>query len=275
MQWTRQSAFVTWTVALPFLMGPSLLSAQPAEFTATLHLQVSDQSTEIEYFWARGKLRVDVDQPERLSVVFEEGNNELLIIQHAEQRYLELGPTQIRLLQQILQALQQPTTVDQDVADIARLQFSETGSRDRIGLWNAVEMRGANVGQTQDSEVVVWMSEEPSVGISEIFLALTEAVEALGITTSGSTLEQQQFRRFSTLVKTPVLPQGQVVRVHTTNNHRQTTLTLRTLDPSPLPAETFNVPNGYEKMGLLGLPTLFGSGGFSGFLGGQLPSLPE
>lgn len=270
MQWTRQSAFVIWAVALPFLMEPSLLRAQPTEFRATLHLQVADQSIQIEYFSSRGQLRIDVDQPEKLSAVFKEGSNELLIMQHAAQRYVELGQTQIRLLQQILQALQQPTTVDQDAADIARMQFSETGSWDRVGLWNASEMRGTIDGQAQDSEVAVWMSEEPSVGISEIFLTLTEAVEALGITTSGNTLEQQQFRRFSALAKTPALPQGQVVRVHTTNNRRQTVLTLRTLDPSPLPAETFDVPNGYETMGLLGLPALFGGGGIPG-----LPGLPE
>ena len=270
MQWTRQSAFVIWAVALPFLMEPSLLRAQPTEFRATLHLQVADQSTQIEYFSSRGQLRIDVDQPEKLSAVFKEGSNELLIMQHAAQRYVELGQTQIRLLQQILQALQQPTTVDQDAADIARMQFSETGSWDRVGLWNASEMRGTIDGQARDSEVAVWMSEEPSVGISEIFLTLTEAVEALGITTSGNTLEQQQFRRFSALAKTPALPQGQVVRVRTTNNRRQTVLTLRTLDPSPLPAETFDVPNGYETMGLLGLPALFGGGGIPG-----LPGLPE
>ena len=39
--------------------------------------------------------------------------------------------------------------------------------------------------------------------------------------------------------------------------------------------ETFDVPNGYETMGLLGLPALFGGGGIPGFPGGRLPGLPE
>ena len=251
---------IVWLVAGVVVggLGTGRADAQPDEFSATMQVETGGQPMTMEYFVAAGRVRVDVQQPQQVSIVFRDGDAGMLMIQHAERRYMEWGPDQMKMMQQMMERLQQGDVDEPGEVDISQISFEQTGRTDTIGDWDAFEVRATGIENVDNEEMLFWMSADTDIGMFEVSEAAAEALKAFQMPMAGGgTAGAQQFLRYRSIARASGLPDGGVVRVHAQNDGEQTTITLLAVQTASLPDGTFEAPDGYEAMrmpSISGLP---------------------
>ena len=126
----------------------------------------------VEYFLGRDRMRTDLDQG--TSVVWFSGDSpRMLMVQHAERRYIEWGAEQLKMMQRMPAA---GGGNGQPDLDISALRFEETGQTGTVGDWDAFEVRMTGMG---DQTTTFWMTTDIDVGLFEINQRVAEAGDAL------------------------------------------------------------------------------------------------
>lgn len=241
--------------AAAVLVGLTPLAyAQSNEAAVTVRIESAGQpGLEMQYFVGADRLRMDLGTGASL-VWFGGATQRMLMIQHAEKRYMDWGPDQLKMMQQMMQRLPQTAGAGANRAaiDPKKLTFRETGRRDKVGSWDAfeVEVTGLPQGQTG----ALWMTPDVETGMFELFARLGEAMSALQMPMLGGASPGQELTRYRALATASGIPSGHVVRIVSTENGRASTITLMSVKPGPLPAETFAAPAGYQKMEMPAIP---------------------
>ena len=127
--------------------------------------------------YSLGQDRMRLDMPQEVSVISTTGASpSMVMVQHAEQRYIEWSPQQLEMMRQMLQRVPGAGGAEPDIFDPTTMEFEETGQTAQIGNWNAFEvlMHGAD-GQ----EGTLWLSTEAEVGLFELSLRAAEAASML------------------------------------------------------------------------------------------------
>ena len=235
-------------------LGLGVAEAQPDEFKATMQIESGNEpAMTLEYFLGPNRMRMDLEQG--MSMIWFSGDaNRMLMIQHADRRYIEWGPDQLKMMQQMMQRMPQQGGDAAPDFDIDKLRFERTGRTETIGDWDAFEVR---VTGLEDQEMHYWMTTDTEVGMMEVSRQVATAADALRMPMmGGGAAGSQRFLQYQSLAQAQGLPDGRVVRMNVDADGGQTTITLLSVDPGPLPADTFEPPDGYEPMQMPSIPGL-------------------
>ena len=229
-----------------------LLAQSTVDVKAVMRMETPGQPPmDMEYSLGQDKMRLDM--PQEVSVISTTGASpSMLMVQHAEQRYIEWGPQQLEMMQQMLQRVQRGAAgSDSDIFDPTTVQFEQTGQTAQIGNWNAFEvlMQGSD-GQ----EGTLWLSADAEIGLFELSLRAAEAASMLQNPMTGGGGGSQQFLQYRALAEAQGLPDGRVVRIVSSADDGGGTITLMSVETGPLPTGTFEPPAGYEQMQMPSIP---------------------
>ena len=231
---------------------PQLVLAQsPDDIRAVMRVEIEGESPmDMEYSLGQDRMRLDM--PQEVSVISTTGASpSMVMVQHAEQRYIEWSPQQLEMMRQMLQRVPGAGGAEPDIFDPTTMEFEETGQTAQIGNWNAFEvlMHGAD-GQ----EGTLWLSTEAEVGLFELSLRAAEAASMLQNPMTGGGAGSQQFLQYRSLAEAQGLPDGRVVRIVSSPDDAGGTVTLMGTETGPLPDGTFAPPAGYEPMQMPSIP---------------------
>ncbi len=248
----RYLAAVFATVAVS-VFDPAPAAAQD-ELAAVIQIESGGQpAMTMDYFLGPDRMRMDLDQG--MSVVWFSGDSpRMLMVQHADRRYIEWGPDQLKMMQQMLQRMPGAGGGNEQVDfGVAALAFEETGQTATVGDWDAFEVRMTGA----DQATTFWMTTDIEFGLFEISQRVAEAADALRMPTAGGgAAGAQQFLRYQGLARAQGLPNGRVVRMNIDADGQPTTITLQSMEPGGLPADTFDPPSDYEQMQMPSIPGL-------------------
>ena len=243
------------TLLTVFVLGlsPQPVFAQAADDIKAVMRIETDGQPAMDMGYALGQEKMRLDMSRDLSIVSMTGDNPgMLMIQHAEKRYMEWGPQQLEMMQRMLERVQGGGGGrDADNFDPTTLQFERTGQTQQIGSWNAFEvlMQGSD-GQ----EGALWLTTETEIGLFELSARAAEATSMLrNPMIGGGGGGPQQFRRLRKLAEAQGLPDGRVVRIVSTDDGGGV-ITLASVETGPLPGDTFEAPAEYEKMQMPAIP---------------------
>ena len=208
---------------------------------ATVQIETSDQPPMAIGYWASDDgVRIDIPQ-QNISVVLTSGASPtMLMIQHNERRYMEMGKQQLDMMRQLM-----PNAGggggDSPSANLDNLRFEPTGRTETIGPWSATEVRVTGMPQGQDG--TVWVASELDTGLFELFARMGDALEAMQMPMLGGGGPQQQLMRYRQMKDAAGLPDGGVVRLNA-----DVTITLQAIEQDPFAGDPYAGPTGYEKM---------------------------
>lgn len=234
---------LVWAV----LTGPGVTwtSAQSGDVMAVMRVESAGQPPmDMDYYLGENRMRMDMS--EEMSLISISGAEpRMLMVQHQEQRYIEWGPQQLQMMQQM------PGVADQvnNAFDPEQLEFQQTGATDQIGPWSAfeVEMTDAN-GEVGS----LWLTTDGDVGLFEVMLRVADAASIMSSPMGGGM--SMNFLQFQTVAQAQGLPAGRVVRIVSDDDNGTTTITLTDVQPGPLPSGTFDPPAGYSQMQMPSIP---------------------
>ena len=245
--------------ALTLLLGcgltPSAVLAQSEEVQAVIRIEAPGQpQMDMVYFLAPERMRLDMT--EEMSVISTSGSNpSMLMIQHPQQRYIEWGPQQLQMMQQMMQRM--PGSADApDPSDFdpTQMQFEQTGQTAQLGSWTAFEVLMTSADGQQGA---LWLTTETDIGLFEITVRMAEAASALSMPMAGGGGGASgTFLQYQALAQAQGLPDGRVVRIVATDDNGDSTMTLMSVQPGPLPAGTFEAPAGYQATQMPSIPGL-------------------
>ena len=237
----------TALIAAVFLTSPAMAGQAAAQsdgdFKAVMRVETAGQpAMEMNYSLGDGKMRMDLDQG--MSIIWTRGDApSMLMVQHEQQRYIEWGPDQLKMMQQILQRMP-GADADADF-DPSQIRFDETGQTEQINGWDAFEVR---VTGLPDQNGVFWMTRDIDTGLFEISSQVAEAAEVLRMPMAGGGAGAQALLRYRSLIAAAGMPDGRIVRMNFETDDGTTSITLMSMEPGPLPADTFAPPADYEQM---------------------------
>ena len=232
----------------------STLAQSAEELTAVVQVETPGQpAMEMGFFVDPDRLRLDPSQD--VSVVWQGGASpKMLMIQHPQQQYMELGGQQLQMMQQMMQQMQNQNMGGQsspNAPDLAELTFETTNNVEQIGPWSAVEVLMTDPDGQQGS---LWFSTDTNVGLFELMSRIGEATSALQMPMAGGGMSgAQQILQYQALAQAQGLPDGRVVRIQSQGSDAAT-LTLASVEPGPLPVGTFDAPDGYGQMQMPMIP---------------------
>ena len=247
------ATLLTLRTVLVVGLSPQTLFAQAADdIKAVMRIETDGQPPmDMEYSLGQEKMRLDMSQG--VSVISMTGDNPgMLMIQHAEKRYMEWGPQQLEMMQRMLERVQGGGGQDSDTFDPTTMQFEQTGETQQIGSWNAFEvlMQGSD-GQAG----ALWLTTDAEIGLFEISARAAEAANMLrNPMIGGGGGGPQQFQRLRALAEAQGLPDGRVVRIVSIDDNGVGTITLANVETGPLPGATFEPPAEYELMQMPAIP---------------------
>ena len=251
------TSFGTTLVAAAFLLTPVMAGQSAAQsdgdLKCVMRIETAGQpAMEMNYALGDGKMRMDLDQG--MSVIWTSGDApSMLMVQHAQQRYIEWGPDQLKMMQQMLQRMPGADADAEPDFDPSQIRFEETGQTEQINGWDAFEVR---VTGLQDQDGAFWMTRDIETGLFEISGHVADAAEALRMPMAGggATGGTQALLRYRSLIAASDMPDGRVVRMNFEADGNTTSVTLMSMEPGPLPADTFTAPAGYEQMQMPSIP---------------------
>ena len=142
--------------------GGAWTSAQSGDVKAVMRVEsAGEPAMDMDYYLGENRMRMDMS--EEMSLISISGDSpSMLMVQHPERRYIEWGPQQLQMMQQM------PGIDDQASAfDPQQLQFQETGATDQIGAWNAFEVEMTNSDGSVGS---LWLTTDTEIGLFEVML---------------------------------------------------------------------------------------------------------
>jgi hypothetical protein len=239
-------------VSMLALAGP--VAAQDTK--ATIQVETAGGPAMNMDYWTSGdSIRIDMSQGQDMSIVWHSGASPtMLMIQHAERRYMEWGEQQFQMMRQMMQRVGGAGGGgDTPDVDLTRLGFEPTGRSETIGPWDASEVR---ITGMDGQQAAMWIAPSLEGGLFELFSQMGDALEALQMPMLGGGMggPQQQLMRYRQMREAAGLPDGGVVRMNTTDENGDTTITLQAMDQSAFDGNPFAAPAGYEKMQMPNLP---------------------
>ena len=236
-------------------LSPQPVFVQSADDIKAVMRVETDGQPPLDINFSLGHERMRLDMPQNMSIISTTGDNpSTLMIQHADKRYIEWGPQQLEMMQQMLQRGQGGAGGQEaDTFDPSTVQFEQTGLTQQIGPWDAFEvmMHGAD-GQ----EGALWLTTDAEVGIFEISHRAAEGASMLQYPMAGGGGGPQQFLQLRSLAEAQGLPDGRVVRIVSNDDNGAAIITLLNVETGPLPGDTFEPPAGYEKTQMPVIPGL-------------------
>ena len=230
-------------------------TAQSAgEFKALMRIKTGGQPPlDMEHYV--GGERVRIDMPQGMSMISTSGDNpSMLMVQHAQKRYIEWGPDQLRMMQQMLQ--QMPGAPNSPQGSDVEMTFEETGLHEQIGDWDAFEVRfEASMDGADDQAGSLWLTTDADIGLFELGARVATAASALQMPMAGGGAPgANQLSQYQAMAAAEGLPEGRVVRIDSQQDDQTATVTLISFEPGPLPGGTFDAPAGYERMQMPSIP---------------------
>ena len=225
-------------------------AAQSNEVAVTMQIESGggEPVMEMQYWLGPDRLRMDV--PQGASVIWFGGSQpRMLMVQHAERRYIEWGTPQLDMMRRMMHGMKQMPqgtgTPSINAFDPSQLKFEETGQRGRIGEWDAFEVRMTGLPRDQTGEL--WLTNDTETGMFELMARLGDVLDALQLPmmSGGSHPQLQKYRN---MAAAQGLLGGRVVRIVSHDGDDTTTITLMGIEPGPFPADTFQPPSGYQQM---------------------------
>ena len=259
---TRRSigmpALIVMIGMLGLLAGPGLraVRAQPTEFSAMVQIaQPSGNPMEMTYWVTEGQFRMDMPE---MSIIWSSGDQpRMLMIQHAEKRYIEWGARQLDMMQQMMGRVPGGggSGSGSDDPMSGSLSFEATGNSETIGAWNAFEVQVRNEDGDQGQ---LWLTEDTDVGLFEVFASVVDMAAAMRLPMGmggQSSNPQEMLQGYAALARAQGLPEGRAVRIVSTESGGST-VTLTAVQPGSPPAGTFDPPVDYQKMEMPRIPGL-------------------
>jgi len=238
------ATLLTLITVLVLGLSPQPVFAQAADDIKAVMRIETDGQPAMDMGYALGQEKMRLDMSLDLSIVSMTGDNPgMLMIQHAEKRYMEWGPQQLAMMQRMRERVQGGGGQDADSFDPTTLRFERTGQTQQIGSWNAFEvlMHGSD-GQ----EGALWLTTETEIGLFELSARAAKSASMFrNPMTGGGGGGPQQFQRLRRLAEAQGLPDGRVVRIVSTDNGGGV-ITLASVETGPLPGDTFEAPAEYE-----------------------------
>ena len=238
--------------AIVCLVALTGTGAWAQDVKATVLVETPGEGTmSMDYWMGEDSVRIDIAQPQSASIIWKSGDAPgMLMVQHAERRYMEWGEQQFQMMRQMMQRMQGAGggSGDSSSVDLASVRFEPTGETETIGPWSAAGVRisGLEPGQ----EGTIWVSSEVDSGLFELFARLGDALEVMQMPMlGGGNGPQQQLMRYRQMKDAAGLPDGGVVRLNA-----EVTITLQSLEQGPFADNPFAPPAGYEKMEMPNIP---------------------
>ncbi len=234
---------------LVFMVG----IAHAQDVKATVQIAAAGQSPMSMAYWATGDgIRIDIAQPQEVSIVWTSGASPtMLMIQHAERRYMEVGAEQLQLMQQMMQRMPNAGGgSDDSKINVDDLIFEPTLERETIGDWTAM---GVRVSGPEGEDSKVWIAADLDIGLFELFARMGDVLEAMQMPMMGGAGPQDQLTRYLEMRNATGLPDGGVVRMDMNDENGATNITLQALDQGSFPDALAPEP-GYQKMQMPNFP---------------------
>ncbi|MBM63350.1 MAG: hypothetical protein CL484_10420 [Acidobacteria bacterium] len=236
----------TFLVALlaGFSLSAEFASAQDVQ--ASILVETGGQpSMSMDYRANARGVRVDITQSQPLSIIWMQGPPpKILLLQHANRRYIELGEPMFQMMQQLMQ--QMTTTAEPSPNfDIESLNFEETGRTQTVGSWTASEIHIAGLGTNQAG--TLWIAPDLDIGLFELLARMTEPLDVMQIPMLGGvTAGPQRLIQFRQMGDATNLPSGGAVRLTVTDPSETSNITLQSLERVSFSEDPFAPPAGYE-----------------------------
>ena len=240
----REFVCLSIVVAGGFAVGS--MSAQSGELKAVLRIAAADQpAMDMEYFLGPDRIRLDV--PQGMSLIWKGGASPtMLILMHAQKAHLELAEQQLKMMQQMLQTTNAGGGDQPSAVDPSQMQFETTSNREQVGPWDAVEVL---MSDPDGQEGSLWFTTDVETGLFELMARAAGVASALQMPmASGGMAAALQFLRYEAIAEAEGLPEGRVVRIDSRDRDQSSTITLASIEPGPLPEDTFEAPAGYQQM---------------------------
>ena len=232
-------------VALICIIALPGTAAWAQDVKATVQVETPGQPPMAMDYWASdGGVRIDIPQ-QNVSIVLTSGASPtMLMIQHNERRYVEMGKQQLDMMRQLMQRMPNAGGGGGDSASVNldNLRFEPTGRNEMVGPWSATEVSVTGMPQGQDG--TVWVAAELDIGLFELFARMGDALEAMQMPMlgGGGGGPQRQLMRYLEMKDAAGLPDGGVVRLNA-----DVTITLRAIEQGPFGGNPYAGPAGYEK----------------------------
>ncbi|MDA1093986.1 MAG: hypothetical protein O3A25_12070 [Acidobacteria bacterium] len=227
--------------------------AQGQDVKATVQIETGGQAPMTMDYWAtEAGIRLDIAQPASVSIVWTSGASPtMLMIQHADRRYMEMGEQQMQMMRQMMQRMPNPGgAVGDSTIDVANLKFEPTGQTETIGPWTA---SGVRVTGLEGGEITVWIASDLDTGLFELFARMGDALEAMQMPMMGASGPQDQLKRYREIGNAAGVPDGGVVRMNMNDQNGATNITLQSFEKGSF-GDALNPPAGYDKMQMPSLP---------------------
>jgi hypothetical protein len=229
------------------IAAKSAVAAEIPQFKGTLRTETADRPPmEIPFWVSANQLRMDINQPMEMTVVWSFGAEpSMRMIRHEERIFVEWGPTQLENARQMVKRTTAITEPD-------AMQFEATGARTLIEGWDTFEMRRL----PEESGGRLWLTSDSSYGLAEFFAHYARALdETTRFPMTGTDNDPLGLNHGTGLpldqLSNAIGLDGRVVRIVDDGDGKtpsmQTTITLHSLVPGPFAEDLFAVPDGYHK----------------------------
>ena len=234
------------TLLLALATGVALPSAVASaqHIQATVLIETADQAPLSMDYWATDKgVRIDLAQPQQMSIVWMSGPPpKMLIIQHANRRYTEIGEQMFQMMQQMAAGGPSSTT---GAVDVETLTFEPTGQTQTVSSWTASEVRITGMEAAQNA--MLWIASDLDTGLFDLLARMTEPLDAMQMPLlGGGTTGPERLMQFRHIADAAGLPDGGVVRLTATDPNGATEITLQSLERAPFSEDPLVPPTGYE-----------------------------
>ena len=232
------------------VVGLLQTAAGQDEVALTMRIEApGEPAMQMKFSVGEGSLRMDL--PQATSMIWTNGS--MLMIQHEQKSYMEWGPEQMRVMPQMMQRMQQQgdSGQGQPSLDLSQVRFRETGRRENIGDWDAFEVEMTGLPECQAG--ALWMTRDVGTGMLELLARVGGSLNAMPMFVGGAG-PGQEMTRYRDLTAASGMPQGQVVRIVSSDKGQTTAMTLVSVEPGPLPTGIFSAPASYTKMQMPTMP---------------------
>lgn len=202
-----------------------------------------------------GSDRLRMDIGEEISMVSIGGDDgKMLLIQHAEQSYLEFTAEMMQMMAGLLG--QMPEQVEARMEeDMTPPSFTRTGNTKQIEQWNAYEVLVQH--PEQDGDLTMWFSQEVDADFRALVGQVMDSMSTLlnspmlggmVVRSGGAAGVIGQIQAQMTAVN---MPDGFPVQIISSAGGTLSTNTLRAIDQNAdFGPETWEAPEGYSKMAM-------------------------